>query len=114
MEGDADRMLAELVRVTQPGGRVVVSVRAIDIPWWVHVPVGAALKTQLDAPLDPWHVRMVPDAMNGLTKEAAVDPLQLRDMDRQRLPRKLGRVSPATMEEIVQYGFTMWYVRVVQ
>jgi SAM-dependent methyltransferase len=49
-EGDADRMLAELVRVTQPGGRVAVSVRAIDIPWWVHVPVGAALKTQLDAP----------------------------------------------------------------
>jgi SAM-dependent methyltransferase len=49
-EGDADRMLAELVRVTKPGGRVAVSVRAIDIPWWVHVPVGAALKTQLDTP----------------------------------------------------------------
>lgn len=49
-EGDADRMLAELVRVTKPGGRVVVSVRAIDVPWWVHVPVGAALKTKLDAP----------------------------------------------------------------
>jgi SAM-dependent methyltransferase len=49
-EGDADRMLAELVRVTQPGGRVAVSVRAIDVPWWVHVPVGADLKTQLDTP----------------------------------------------------------------
>jgi SAM-dependent methyltransferase len=49
-EGDANRMLAELVRVTKPGGRVAVSVRAIDIPWWVHVPVGAPLKTQLDTP----------------------------------------------------------------
>jgi SAM-dependent methyltransferase len=49
-EGDADRMLAELVRVTKPGGRVAVSVRAIDIPWWVHVPVGATLKTKLDTP----------------------------------------------------------------
>jgi SAM-dependent methyltransferase len=49
-EGDADRMLAELVRVTKPGGRVAVSVRAIDVPWWVHVPVSASLKAKLDAP----------------------------------------------------------------
>jgi SAM-dependent methyltransferase len=49
-EGDADRMLAELVRVTQPDGRVAMSVRAIASPWWVHVPVGAPLKTQRDAP----------------------------------------------------------------
>jgi mRNA interferase MazF len=48
-----------------------------------------------------WHVRIVPDAMNGLTQESAVDTLQLRGMDRQRFLRKLGQVSPATMEEIV-------------
>jgi mRNA interferase MazF len=48
-----------------------------------------------------WHVRIVPDASNGLTKESAVDTLQLRGMDRQRFLRKLGQVSPATMEEIV-------------
>jgi len=29
-EGDADRMLAEMIRVTKPGGRVAVIVRAID------------------------------------------------------------------------------------
>ncbi|MDZ7413057.1 MAG: type II toxin-antitoxin system PemK/MazF family toxin [candidate division KSB1 bacterium] len=45
-----------------------------------------------------WHVRIVPDAMNGLTKESAVDTLQLRGMDRQRFLRKLGQVSPATVE----------------
>ena len=31
-EGDADRMLRELVRVTAPGGRVAVVVRATDLP----------------------------------------------------------------------------------
>jgi len=48
-----------------------------------------------------WHVRIVPDAINGLTKESVVDTLQLRGIDRQRFLRKLGQVSPATMEEIV-------------
>ena len=48
-----------------------------------------------------WHVRIVPDPVNGLTKESAVDTLQLRGMDRQRFVRKLGQVSPSMMEEIV-------------
>ena len=48
-----------------------------------------------------WHVRIVPDPTNGLTKVSAVDTLQLRGMDRQRFIRKLGKVSPVTMEEIV-------------
>lgn len=48
-----------------------------------------------------WHVRITPDPTNGLTKVSAVDTLQLRGMDRQRFVRKLGQVSPATMEEIV-------------
>jgi hypothetical protein len=49
-EGDADQMLAEMIRVTRPGGRVVVSVRALDLPWWVNVPVSAELKARLDTP----------------------------------------------------------------
>jgi SAM-dependent methyltransferase len=40
-EGDADRMLAELVRVTRPGGRVAAIVRAVDMPAWVSVPLSA-------------------------------------------------------------------------
>jgi ubiquinone/menaquinone biosynthesis C-methylase UbiE len=47
-EGNADQMLAELVRVTKPGGRVAVIVRAMDIPWWVNLPLDAALKTSVE------------------------------------------------------------------
>lgn len=48
-----------------------------------------------------WHVCIVPEPVNGLTKISAVDALQLRGMDRQRFVRKLGKVSPETMEEII-------------
>lgn len=49
-EGDADRMLAELVRVTRPRGRVAVIVRTVDMPWWVNAPLGLALKAKVEAP----------------------------------------------------------------
>lgn len=49
-EGNADRMLAELVRVTKPGGRVAVMVRAIDIPLVVNVPLRPELKTKAQIP----------------------------------------------------------------
>ena len=48
-----------------------------------------------------WHVHIEPGSDNGLSKTSAVDALQIRGMDRQRFNRKLGRVSPAIMEEIV-------------
>src|SRR5215469_13945247 len=38
-EGDADRMLAEMIRVTKPGGRVAVIVRGVDVPSWVNLPL---------------------------------------------------------------------------
>ena len=49
-EGNADRMLAELVRITKPGGRVAVMVRAIDIPLVVNVPLHSELKTKVQTP----------------------------------------------------------------
>jgi mRNA interferase MazF len=48
-----------------------------------------------------WHVRIYPDPANGLIKVSAVDTLQLRGMDHRRFIRKLGQVSPTTMEEII-------------
>lgn len=47
-EGDADRMQAEMVRVTKPGGRVAVIVRSIDMPWWVNLPLRVELKTKVE------------------------------------------------------------------
>src|SRR5688572_23857732 len=49
-EGNADRMLAELVRVAKPGGPVAVMVRAIDIPLVVNVPLRPELKTKAQTP----------------------------------------------------------------
>ncbi len=49
-EGDADRMLAEMLRVTKPGGRVAVMVRAMDVPWVVNVPLRPEVKTKAEIP----------------------------------------------------------------
>ena len=43
-------MLAELVRVTKPGGRIAVMVRALDIPWVINVPLPDELKTKAQIP----------------------------------------------------------------
>lgn len=47
-----------------------------------------------------WHVRLDPDKENGLTKPSAVDTLQLRGIDHQRLVRRLGRISNTELEEV--------------
>jgi len=49
-EGDADRMLAELVRVTRPGGRIAAIVRSRDMPSWANLPIGPALRAKVDRP----------------------------------------------------------------
>jgi ubiquinone/menaquinone biosynthesis C-methylase UbiE len=47
---DADRMLAEMVRVTKPGGRVAVIGHAHDLPRWVNLPLPHELKQKIEAP----------------------------------------------------------------
>jgi ubiquinone/menaquinone biosynthesis C-methylase UbiE len=46
-EVDADRMLAEMLRVTRPGGRLGVVVRAIDQPRFLNVSLPAALDAKV-------------------------------------------------------------------
>ncbi|HJM42494.1 MAG: methyltransferase domain-containing protein [Nitrospinota bacterium] len=61
-ELDADRMLGELVRVTKPGGRIGVIVRAVDMPWWANVPLDGDLKAKVQAPRGPVEERGCADA----------------------------------------------------
>jgi SAM-dependent methyltransferase len=49
-EGNADLMLSELVRVTKPGGRIGVIVRALDLPSWVNLPLDPSLKSKVERP----------------------------------------------------------------
>ena len=48
-----------------------------------------------------WHVKLEPNAKNGLTKPSVVDTLHLRGIDTLRFIRKLGEVSPRMMRTIV-------------
>jgi protein-L-isoaspartate O-methyltransferase len=49
-EVDADQMLAELIRVTKPGGRIGVMVRAEDMMSFVNIPLRSDLKTKVETP----------------------------------------------------------------
>jgi mRNA interferase MazF len=47
-----------------------------------------------------WHVHILPNTDNELSKPSAVDVLQLRGVDLQRFIRRLGRISDETLAEI--------------
>jgi SAM-dependent methyltransferase len=47
-EVDADRMMAELVRVARPGGRVAIGVRAIDRDQWTNLALPAELRRKVE------------------------------------------------------------------
>ncbi len=47
-----------------------------------------------------WHVKIEPDATNGLTKTSGIDTLQLRGVDLQRFVRRLGNLSAVLMLEV--------------
>ncbi|HSE90246.1 MAG TPA: methyltransferase domain-containing protein [Candidatus Binatia bacterium] len=49
-EVDADQMLAELIRVTKPGGRIGVMIRAEDMMSFVNLSLRPDLKTKVETP----------------------------------------------------------------
>lgn len=44
-----------------------------------------------------WHIKIKPDASNGLRKLSAIDTLQMRSVDLKRFIRKLGTASSQTL-----------------
>lgn len=61
-ECDADRALAEMMRVARPGGRVGVIVRSIDLPQWWSVDVPEALRQRAVTPPQSVAAKGVADA----------------------------------------------------
>jgi ubiquinone/menaquinone biosynthesis C-methylase UbiE len=49
-EGNADRMLSELVRVTRSGGRIAAIVRSLDMPPWTNAALSSAVRAKVDIP----------------------------------------------------------------
>ena len=61
-ECDADRALAEMLRVARPGGRIGVIVRSIDLPQWWSADVPEALRQRALTPPQSVAARGVADA----------------------------------------------------
>lgn len=61
-ECDADRALAEMMRVARPGGRIGVIVRSIDLPQWWNVDVPEALRQRAVTPPQSVGAKGVADA----------------------------------------------------
>lgn len=49
-----------------------------------------------------WMVRVEPDPENGLSKISAADGLQVRSVSHQRLVKRLGKITPIQVAQIVQ------------
>ena len=66
-----------------------------------HSPITivAAITSQFEEPLYPTEV-LIRAREGGLQTDSVVLLNQIRSMDRQRLTRRLGRLSPATMEKV--------------
>lgn len=61
-ECDADRALAEMVRVAKPGGRVGVIVRSLDLPQWWSAAVPEAIRRKITTPPQSVGTKGVADA----------------------------------------------------
>lgn len=49
-----------------------------------------------------WHIRLLPNPINGLSKPSAVDALQVRSVSTDRFLDLLGRVTASDLDEITE------------
>ncbi|MDO8588686.1 MAG: type II toxin-antitoxin system PemK/MazF family toxin [Armatimonadota bacterium] len=91
-----DPTLGTEIKKTRPA--VVVSSDGVGIlPIRVVVPI---TKWKDAFAGNCWHVKIEPGAANGLTYVSAVDALQIRGVDTERFVKRLGMLSPTTLDEI--------------
>lgn len=50
----------------------------------------------------PWFVQVLPDSVNGLSKESGVDTFQIKSVSEVRFVRQLGRVTDAQLAEAIK------------
>jgi len=77
-ECNAQRAVAELVRVVRPGGRVAIIVRAIDLPQWWNMPISTAIRAKIEMPAASVSVDGVATAeVYQVASAAGLKPLRL-------------------------------------
>lgn len=96
-EVDADRMLAEMVRVTKPGGRVVVISRALDMPFLTPMRLSAGLQTKVGAP----------GALRGMTARGCADASLYQRIRQAGLSKvkRLPQLAPFDSADVMFFQF---------
>ncbi len=99
-EVHADRMLAELIRVTKPGGRVGVIVRALDVPMVINLDVDEALRQRFE-------IGSRPDEGKGCASATLYRRFQQSPLVDVRFGPQLAVFHDAfgTVEQFMQAGF---------
>lgn len=93
-----DPTLGAEIQKTRPA--VIISSNAIGIlPLRVIVPLTDWKERYQSA---EWMVRLAPDISNRLAKHSAADAFQIRSVSTTRFVRKIGELSVADMDAIVQ------------
>lgn len=94
-EVDADRMLAEMVRVTKPGGKVAVAVRALDRPFLINLPLPAELKAKVENP-GTWASDVAENGCADATLYRRFHKAGLTEVE--MFPQLMAAGSPAVLE----------------